>query len=123
MSNKGMTYKQRTTHVLNRGVVSPAKFDTEALGKIIHVDGRVTSVYLATTEEFYGYVYEWLILHYDGSAERTETRYLETFDLDWSDRQNRITALNELEALNEIRRANGREWLPLFVEEKGSTPH
>ena len=111
----GAIYKQRTTHRLNHGQISMAKYNSSALHRKILVDGRGVSVYGATVEEFYFYIYGFLMRHY--RLDDVEQEYLCTFDLDWSQWDKRIWALNELDAINQTRK--NRQWpmIQLFADE------
>jgi hypothetical protein len=109
-------YKQKATHRLNRGEVAGPKYNSTVLHRKITVDGQTISVYAATAEEFYCYVYDFLLQHYN-AVKLAEEKYVETFDLDWTDWQHRISAIEHLDAINQSRIHRQLPVIQLFADE------
>jgi hypothetical protein len=100
--------------------VSRKLYTSTALSRYIVVDGQLIKAGKATDEEFYCYVYSLLEQFYaeemKEEKEIIEWRYRETFDIDWSDDDNRVAAINEFNGMNRARRTCRLPLIPLFAE-------
>jgi hypothetical protein len=100
--------------------VSRKPYSSRVLSRYIVIDGQSIRAHAATDEEFYYYVYGLLGQFYAEEmredAEVVELWYRGAFDLDWSSDENRVTALNQLNAMNRARRACGLPLIALFAE-------
>ncbi len=110
------TYRQSTTHALNIGSVSLPRYDSAVLHRKISVDGQTVSVYGATDEDFDGYIFSVLNLMYKSKRKLIDVYNTDLY-MDYSDRNNRVIALNELDELNKSRKKNGKSEIVLFVDE------
>ncbi len=106
--------------------VSRKPYGSRALSRYIFIDGLPVRVYDATDEEFYHYVYDLLQQFYEEELKEEEglkddekifeLRYRETFNLDWSNEENRVAAINQFNAINRARRTCRLPLIALFAE-------
>lgn len=108
--------EQKTKQVAG---VSKKQDTSTALSRYIVIDGEMIKAGDATIEEFYCWVYGQLEQFCEeemrDDPDIVEMRYLETFDLDWSDEENRVAAINQFNAMNRARRTCGLPVIALFV--------
>ena len=99
--------------------VSRKPYSTRALSRYIVVDGELIKACAATDEEFYHYAYGLLEQFYEEEKLEDENivewRYRETFDLDWSDDENRVAAFNQFNSMNRARRTCKLPLIALFA--------
>lgn len=99
--------------------VSKKPYTSLVLSRYIMVDGQFIKAYDATDEEFYFFVYGLLEQFYDEElkedTEIVELIYKETFNLDWSDDENRIKVFNEFNRMNRARRTCKLPLISLFA--------
>jgi hypothetical protein len=104
------------SHALNRGNVSMPKFNSAVLHRKICVDGQIVSVYGANDEQFDMHVHAVLNLMYRNKKKMIDVYNTDLY-MDYSDRNNRVIALNELDGLNKMRKKNGKVEIALFADE------
>lgn len=89
------------------------------LSRYIIIDGVIVRASEATDEEFYHWVYSLLEQFYEeemrDDPEIVELRYRETFDLDWSEEEHRVNAINQFNAMNLARRMCRLPVIALFL--------
>ncbi len=99
--------------------VSKKPFTSTALSRYIVIDGEAIKAGVATDEEFYHWVYDLLEKFYEEEAKEdediVELRYRETFNLDWSQDENRVKAINQFNAMNRARRSCRLPVISLFL--------
>jgi hypothetical protein len=117
MVAKGGTYQQRATHKLNNSEISLPRYNNTALYRSIEIDGVTMTVDEASNEDFDIYVYGILDQLYPVDKTEMQNRLDTSFNLDWSDREHRISALNSLDEINGNRRVDKRPLIRLFVED------
>lgn len=102
-----------------KATVSRNRYTSVALSRYIIIDGVMVRAGDATNEEFYHWVYGQLEKFYEeelrDDAEIVELRYRETFDLDWSEDEHRVAAINQFNAMNLARRMCRLPVIALFL--------
>jgi len=100
-------------------IVKAAHFNSSVLHKKINIgEGESPTIYGANDEDFDIFVYRILAQMYMQRGDIINA--YNTFAANWSDRQNRVDALNELHYLNKLRRKRGLQAIPLLAEEESA---
>lgn len=100
-------------------IIKSAHFNSTVLHKRINVAvGDSPTIYGASNEDFDEFIYRILGQMYTKRGDIINV--YNTFADDWSDRQHRVNALNELHALNLLRKKRSLKAIPLLLTEKES---
>jgi hypothetical protein len=103
-------------------VARTTKFNMRSLDKRICVNGRLLVARNASTEDFDEYIYSILEQMYEkGPNEQYNSGAIRCYDnafadYDWNDPVDRLSALNQLHDMNQMRMKRMAPQIPLFAE-------